>query len=132
MTLEELINEIGNSALGVSMSGRYTNSLTLNGFLLQKPKFIKNKYRNNESCSFIIYQISRTPDNQTGVKSFNAITYLPKVVEKLKGVKTCCFITLFCNLEWTPKMRSYTAQMYDCEITCEMTYELLGEYQNGN
>jgi len=132
MTLEELISEIGESALGVSMSGRYTNSLTLNGFLLQKPKFIRNQYRNNESCSFIIYQISRTLDNQTGVKSFNAITYLPQLVNKLKGVENCCFITLFCRLEWTPKLRSYTAQMYDCEITCEMDYKLLGEYQHGN
>ena len=132
MELNELISEIGESALGVSMSGRYTNTLTLNGFILQKPKFIKNVNRNNESCSFIIYQISRTIDNQTGIKSFNAITYLPKVVEKMKEVKTCCFITCFCRLEWTPKLRSYNAQMYECDITCEMDYPLLGEYKNGN
>ena len=113
-TLKEKILDFANSPLGVSINRRYTNRITINGLILQKPKFIKKDDSVNKvSCSFIIHQISTTERGEVVDTTYSVITYVPSVVDDMKKVDKCCFITCFGKLRRSFKTNSDTCHMTD-------------------
>lgn len=120
----EKILLLANGDLVKSMSGRYLNSLMLNGFILQKPKFINNTKKGIEACSFILHQINLTESGQVLDKTYSIMVYIPKVVEQMKTITTCCFVTCACNLEWNGIRKLAYGQAYDIEISCVLSDEL--------
>lgn len=121
--IREKILRISETALVESMSKRYTNSLVLSGFILQKPKF------NEKNCSFIIYQINKTDNGLSLVKTYSAIAFIPKIVEQLKQIKHCCFVVIYCTFEYNPRTKKPQAQAWKCDIAVELSEELDPPYQ---
>lgn len=128
--LEEKLIKIAKSKLGVSMSKRYTNRLQISGVIVQEMKFIKNSKTGRESCSVIIHQPTEIATGQVVDKSFNFITFIPEEIEKLRQVKTCCFVRAMANLEWNKKMKQYVVQVHELEIDFPMNEPLEPPYNN--
>lgn len=127
--LEDKLKYIADTPLGMSMNGKYSNSLSLNGFILQEPKFVRGA--KSLSGSFIIYQVNKTPNGEYLSKSYAIITYIPSVIEKLRKVKNVCFVNCLCKLEWQPKIKSYVVVMWDFDLSCELDIKLEAQYQKG-
>lgn len=128
--LEEKLIRIAKSPLGVSIAKKYENKVKISGMIVNEPKFLKNSKTGKESCSVIIHQVSETPYGQILDKSFNFITYVPKEIEKLREVKTCCFVSALANLEWFPRMKQYTIQVHELELDCFMNEPLEPMYNS--
>lgn len=130
--VELAVINIAEGDIGRSVSGKYTNKVALNGFILQKPKFVKNDIRKNESCSFILHQITTTPTEQIVEKTYSLITYMPEIVSKLKELKNQCFISCVGSLERNRKLHTDYCQVFDIEIACLLEEELLPAYERAN
>lgn len=126
--MQELIKFIVDTPLGVSMNEKYANSLQINGFVLQKPRFIKHEETGHESCSFIVHQLNR---DMYGIKdkTYSMISYLPSIIEKVKQIDSVCFVNCLARLEWNSKRLSYTPVIHTIEITSIFDKELLPPYE---
>lgn len=127
--IENKIKEICDSGIGESMSGKYSNSLSLNGFILQKPKFIKNEKTGSESVSFIIHQMQKTTEGQYMDRSFSTISYVPKIIEEMRKVDKVVFINTLSQLFWFGAKKSYYVITTSIEISCTLDIELDEPYK---
>lgn len=120
MTLEEKIRIAANSPYGVREI-RYSNSIQLQGFILDKPKIIKstNTGQNKESASFWVHQVWQYGVNVID-KSFYVITYSPTAIEKLKALNHLAFVNIVGILSYNRKVRTTQVQ---CELL-DFNFEL--------
>ena len=109
------------------MSGKYTNTLMLNGFIIMKPKTITNA-RGVKSSSFILHQISANYTGEVIDKTFSVMVYVPAVVEELEKMTNVSFVTCFCSLEWNRKLKMNYAQAYNIEVSSLVGEELEESY----
>lgn len=119
--IEEILTKISNSKIGESMNHSYSNCWQLNGFIVQKPRFIKHDEKGSESCSFILHQVSKNDYGQIIDISYSLITYLPQIVERLKNeLDVCCFISCLAVVHWNRKLKALSGNVYDFEISCKL------------
>lgn len=128
--IEDIINQIASSPIGIKMKRSYSNSVEISGWVLQEPKYVKNEKTNNETCSFILYQIGTMLNGDTFVKTFNVITYSRELIKRLREEihGNVFFIAATCSLVWNGKIRSYNCHMGNFMIPCELDTKLEPPY----
>lgn len=130
--IEKALTNIANSDIGISISGRYTNTISLNGFIVQKPRITPNRKTGNETCSFILHQITKTINGYIVDKTFHVLCYLPNVVDRLKELENICFVNVVGTFERSRKYKCDYCQMYNFEINCELSEKFTKEYERGD
>lgn len=130
--LKEKIDLIRKTTYAISMEGKYERNAHLNGFILQKPKFINNKDRKRQSCSFILYQFEHDQFGYAYVRTFNIVTYNIDLIEELKTIKNVAFVNCGCFLHWHPKLKTLYPQMFEMTIQLEINVPLENEYNKGD
>ena len=94
-------------------SHSYTNSVVLDGFLVEQPKFIETKI--GISVLFSLVQI----DNSFGdilLKSFPCTSFQKSVYERMKKINSVAFMRIAAILMWNPQLKSYNPQVYNFEL----------------
>ena len=123
--IETKLRTIVKSTIGITMSGRYANSLVINGFIIQKPKQGYNK----KGYSFIIHQPQYDEQGVLVDTSFNIVAYAKSTIDIIEKIDHVCFISCWCKLVWNYRMKTAYGQLVKCEINCELDEELLPPYQ---
>lgn len=128
-SLEEKILAINNTTLGATMSNRYTNSVSISGWILQQPKFKVNKELNRKSCSFILHQIGLTSTGETNDDTFPVICYVSDTIFRLiQETTSVCYICIIGSLMWQPTIKTYAIYMNDFQIVNWLDMELEPRY----
>lgn len=126
MALEEKIELIGNSSITIALHGRYADTITLSGWVLQKPKFIQGNKK--ESCSFILHQINNI-DGITYDKTFSILAYQPDVIELMRTVDKVSLVHVVGMLGFNSVKKFYFPQVFDAKISHVLDVELEPPYE---
>lgn len=123
--MKNIVMGIAKSNIGLSMNNRYINRVTLNGFIIQKPRFITNDKTGNKSCSFVLHQINQDISGYVLDKTFGIICFIPSVIEKMKTIDHVCFVNIVGTFERNRFKKMNNCQVLDFEIVCLLDYECL-------
>lgn len=114
--IEERIDKIKNNFIGYRRNFKYTNTVAINGWLLNKPDIRIIDVPHNtakEMAIFMLFQIT-----STGVRRILCKTYGVKAIEQLKKVECCSLINCLGFIEYSP-LNHLCITMYEIAVSVE-------------
>ena len=102
---------------------QYQNYFALSGWVLRKPKIIKNDVTGVESCSLLLFQFNQgqgTNDFQV----FSCMVYVKDLVEQLKKLDKVCFVSTIGKLCYSKKVKGMYSQITYMQTFYELDIDL--------
>lgn len=125
--INNTIGELLKNPLMQDMAYKYRNSIEISGFIIRKPKLIKNDKTGMESCSFILFQID-TNSKGSYSESFGCITYDKNLIAELKELKGITFVVCVGKYRFNKKINTHYSQVSEMKVLYELDIPLCEEY----
>ena len=125
--INNTIGELLKNPLMQDMAYKYRNSIEISGFIIRKPKLIKNDKTGMESCSFILFQID-TNSKGSYSESFGCITYDKNLIAELKELKGITFVACVGKYRFNKKINTHYSQVSEMKVLYELDIPLCEEY----
>lgn len=123
-TLLQVIEELQQNPITNSMNKRYTNSCSLNGFVLKKPHFIKHDTRGIESCSLLLYQLF-TANGTNTLQTYTCMVFEKDLVDQLKSVDKVMLFAVSGKLKYSKIIKGLYLHILEIHTLCETDIDLV-------
>lgn len=126
--IDEVFNELLQHPMLVQIKDKQQNYWILSGYILRKPKFIKNDNNGVESASLLLYQVNPTVGN-TSVQVFSVVTYVKDIVEEIKKIDKVSFVTFCGKGTFSKKINGLYFQATVMEKSFELGIDLADKWE---
>ena len=126
MKFYDTVGQVLKLPIAEGLNKKYQNTFTLSGWLLKKPKIIKNDTTGIESCSLILCQFTQGVD-RVDMQVFSCMVYVKDLVEQLKTLDKVCFVNTLGKMCYSKKIKSMYGQITYMETAFEVDIDLADE-----
>ena len=123
MDLYNVVAKVLKLPIMVGLSKKYQNTFTLSGWILRKPKIIKNDITGVESCSLLLYQFTQGAD-KVDFQVFSCMVYVKDLVDQLKTLDKVCFVHTLGKMCYSKKVKGMYGQITYMETAMELDIDL--------
>ena len=127
MTFKEVVSKVLASPILYESGYKNHNSIDLSGWVLRKPKFIKNDKTGIESCSLILYQINQVR-GETKMETFSLMVYVKDLIDQLKQQDKVLYIATVGKLRYSKIVKGLYSQVTEMETLFELDIPLAEEW----
>lgn len=113
---DELLKEIALHTANISIHRKYENSLSISGWVLNKPKLFNNPNNQLVSGTIVVHQFVLRKDGDIGDRTFSLITYSTEIMEELNKQEHPYFICANGIVNFNIYRKQLSPQILDISI----------------
>ena len=127
MDFKNVLEKVLQSPIIYDSCYKNKNSIDLSGWVLRKPKFIKNDKTGTESCSLILYQINQTM-GELKIESFSLMVYVKDLINQLKNQDKVLYVATIGKLRYSKIVQGLYSQVTEMETLFELDIPLAEQW----